>query len=105
MRDRCRLPDSLVHKLQLFRSRAALPSHQYGLFSRDSWLAVLVGQGIVATGYDRLADAFPLSVLEERLNEFRNRIQTNVDAMTSHDAFLANYAPAMETTNSEEAVA
>jgi tryptophan 7-halogenase len=100
-----RLPDSLVHKLQLFRSRAALPSHQYGLFARDSWLAVLVGQGIVAAGHDRLADAFPLSALEERLNEFRNRIQTNVDAMTSHDAFLATYAPAMETINSEEAVA
>jgi tryptophan halogenase len=46
------LPDSLAHKLELYRSRAALPSHQYGLFARDSWLAVLVGQGIVATGYD-----------------------------------------------------
>jgi tryptophan 7-halogenase len=99
------LPDSLVHKLQLFRSRAALPNHQYGLFARDSWLAVLVGQGIAATGYDRLADAFPLSALEERLSEFRNRIQSNVDAMTSHDAFIANYAQAMEITNSEVAVA
>jgi tryptophan 7-halogenase len=75
------------------------------LFARDSWLAVLVGQGIVATGYDRLADAFPLSALEERLSEFRNRIQTNVDAMTSHDAFIANYAQAMEIKNAEEAVA
>jgi len=99
------LPDSLVHKLQLFRSRAALPSHQYGLFARDSWLAVFVGQGIAATGYDRLADAFPLSTLDERLSEFRTRIQTNVDAMPSHDAFIANYAPAMEITNAEAAVA
>jgi len=100
-----RLPDTLVHKLQLFRSRAALPSHQYGLFSRDSWLAVLIGQGIAAAGYDRLADSYPLSALEERLSEFRNRIQTNVDAMTSHDAFLANYAPATEITRSAEAAA
>jgi tryptophan halogenase len=100
-----RLPDSLVHKLQLFRSRAALPNHQYGLFARDSWLSVLVGQGIAATGYDRLADAFPLSALEERLSEFRNRIQTNVDGMPPHDAFIANYAQAMETTKSAEAVA
>jgi len=99
------LPDSLVHKLQLFRSRAALPGHQYGLFARDSWLAVLAGQGIAAMGYDRLADAFPLSTLEERLSEFRSRIQTNVDAMTSHEAFIANYAPAIETANSEAAVA
>jgi tryptophan 7-halogenase len=100
-----RLPESLVHKMQLFRSRAALPSHQYGLFARDSWLAVLVGQGIAAAGYDRLADAFPVSTLEERLSEFRNRIQTNVDAMTSHEAFIANYAQADETATSEAALA
>jgi tryptophan halogenase len=99
------LPDSLVHKLELFRSRAALPNHQYGLFARDSWLSVLVGQGIIPTGYDRLADAFTLPTLEERLSEFRNRIQTNVDAMSAHGAFIANYAQAMETKNSGEAVA
>jgi tryptophan 7-halogenase len=99
------LPDSLAHKLELFRARAALPGHQYGLFARDSWLAVLVGQGIAPTGYDRLADALPLSTLGERLSEFRNRIQTNVDAMTPHDAFIANYAQATEITNSEAAVA
>jgi len=99
------LPDSLVHKLQLFRSRAALPNYHYGLFARDSWLSVLVGQGIVPTGYDRLADAFTLPALEERLTEFRNRIQTNVDAMSSHGAFIADYAQAAEATVSEEAAA
>jgi tryptophan halogenase len=99
------LPDSLVHKLQLFRSRGALPGHQHGLFARDSWLAVLVGQGIVATGYDRLADGLPLSSLGERLGEFRNRIRTNVDAMSSHAAFIANYAQATDLTNPEEAPA
>jgi len=36
------LPDTLEHKLQLFRSRAALPNYQYGLFARDS-LAVSPG--------------------------------------------------------------
>jgi tryptophan halogenase len=99
------LPDSLVHKLQLFRSRAALPNHQYGLFARDSWLAVLVGQGIIPEGYDRLADAFALPTVEERLTDFRNRIQTNVDAMSSHDAFIADYCQAVEATTSAGAAA
>src|SRR3984893_5852750 len=97
------LPDSLVHKLQLFRSRAALPNHQYGLFARDSWLSVLVGQGIIPEGYDRLADAFALTTLEERLTDFRNRIQTNVDAMSSHGAFIADYAQAAGATVSAQA--
>ncbi|HWX32646.1 MAG TPA: tryptophan halogenase family protein [Steroidobacteraceae bacterium] len=88
------LPDSLVHKLELFRSRAALPDYKYGLFARDSWLSVLVGQGIIPAGHDRLADAFEFSTLEERLSEFRNRIQTNVDVMSTHGAFIADYAQA-----------
>jgi tryptophan 7-halogenase len=99
------LPDSLTHKLQLFRSRGALPNHQHGLFARDSWLAVLVGQGMVAAGYDRLADAFPPASLGERLSEFRNRIQTNVDALSSHEAFIANYVQATDIANAAEAVA
>jgi tryptophan halogenase len=99
------LPDSLVHKVQLFRSRAALPNHLYGLFARDSWLSVLVGQGITPEGYDRLADAFTLPTVVDRLTEFRNRIQTNVDAMSSHGAFIADYCQSAEATASEEAVA
>jgi tryptophan halogenase len=88
------LPDSLGHKLELFRSRAALPSYQYGLFSRDSWLAVLVGQGIQPQGYDRLADRFSLLTVTARLNDFRNRIQTGVESMASHDEFIAHYCEA-----------
>ena len=99
------LPDSLAHKLELFRSRAALPSHQHGLFSRDSWLAVLVGQGIVPEGYDRLADAFSAPALQERLATWRNRIQTNVAAMSSHTAFVSAYCAAPEVSTSEEAAA
>jgi tryptophan halogenase len=99
------LPESLDHKLQLFRSRAMLPNHQYGLFARDSWLAVLVGQGIVPEGYDRLADAFTLAALDERLTDFRNRIQTNVDAMSSHGAFIVEYCRAAQPSASEEAAA
>jgi tryptophan halogenase len=90
------LPDSLEHKLALFRSRAALPNYQYGLFARDSWLSVLVGQGVRPAGYDRLADAFELPALNERLAKFRHRIQSNVDAMPRHGAFIADYCQTAE---------
>jgi len=99
------LPESLAHKLQLFRSRATLPDYQYGLFARDSWLAVLIGQGIVPASHDRLADAISLPALEEQLNGLRNRIQSNVEALSSHGAFIADYCRAADATASEEAVA
>jgi tryptophan halogenase len=98
------LPDTLAHELELFRSRAAVPNYQYGLFARDSWLSVLVGQGIVPQGYDRLADRFSLPTVEARLSDFRSRIQTSVQSMTSHDEFIANYCQAFEA-GSEKAAA
>ncbi|HEY0747793.1 MAG TPA: tryptophan halogenase family protein [Steroidobacteraceae bacterium] len=96
------LPDSLAHKLALFRARATVPNYHYGLFARDSWLSVLLGQGIMPEGHDRLADAFPIDTLEERLAELRGRIQTNVDAMTAHGEFIANYCGPAETMASEK---
>jgi tryptophan halogenase len=98
------LPDSLIHKLSLFRSRAALPNYQYGLFARDSWLSVLMGQGVVPGGYDRLADVFALSAVEQRLGEFRGRIQSNVETMSTHAEFIADYCGIDEPMPQEVAV-
>jgi len=63
------LPDSLVHKLQLFRSRAALPNHQIRSV-RSRQLAGVPSARELSPRYDRLADAFPLSALEERPANF-----------------------------------
>ncbi len=54
------LPDSRRTRSALFRSSGRAPDYKLGLFSRDSWLAVLMGQGIVPAAYDRLADRLPL---------------------------------------------
>jgi tryptophan halogenase len=85
------IPDSLQHKLDLFRSRAALPSYQYGLFSRDSWLSVLMGQGVKPRAYERLADTLTESALTERLQSLRQRIAANAARMSPHSDFVAGY--------------
>jgi tryptophan halogenase len=85
------IPDSLQQKLDLFRSRAALPNYQFGLFSRDSWLSVLAGQGVKPMAYDRLADALPDPALSERLQSLRQRIASNVASMSGHSDFVAGY--------------
>jgi tryptophan halogenase len=85
------IPDSLAHKISLFEARAWTPNYKYGLFSRDSWLSVLIGQGVTPRGYDRLADGLSLEDLETRMRDLQARIETNVAAMSSHAAFVARY--------------
>lgn len=83
------LPDSLAHKIALFEECAAAPDYTLGLFSRDSWLSVLEGQGVLPRAYNRLADRIPLDMPEMRLNELRERIAANAVDTPSHAAFLA----------------
>lgn len=85
------VPDSLTHKLKLFASRGHVPFYKDGLFSRDSWLAVLFGQGVMPHGYDALADGVSLDELEKQMRELHARIQANVADMTSHSDFISRY--------------
>jgi tryptophan halogenase len=82
-------PDTLAHRIAMFEESAAVPGYQYGLFSRDSWLSVLVGQGIEPRGYSGLADRLPLDQVERRLADLRSRIAAGVERMTSHEDFVA----------------
>ena len=52
-------PDSLAHTLSLFSERGRLPFYEEETFSRDSWLAVLFGQGLEPREIDPLADLVP----------------------------------------------
>ncbi len=51
------LPDSLRHKLELFREKGRVFRYDDELFSIPSWVAVLIGQGVIPEGYDPLVDA------------------------------------------------
>ena len=88
------LPDSLAHKIRLFQSSAIAPDYKLGLFSRDSWLAVLIGQSVAATGFSPLAESLPLAELETLLADLRARISSAAGDLTAHDDFIASYCAA-----------
>jgi tryptophan halogenase len=91
------LPDSLEHKMALFRARGTAPEYQFGLFSRDSWLSVLFGQGLSPQGHDPLADTFDLDLVDSQCADFKSRIEAAVAAMPSQREFIAGYCAATES--------
>ena len=98
------LPDSLAHKIELFRSSGRAPEYKLGLFSRDSWLAVLMGQGIMPQAYDRLADRAPLDEVVDRLTDLKERIATNAAALPAHAEFIESYCSATRGSADDKAV-
>lgn len=82
-------PTSLAHTLALFRERSRLPFYEEETFSRDSWLAVLFGQGVLPRRVDPLVEATPAAQSIQAMDAIRRRIAENIPAVPSHAAFLA----------------
>ena len=53
------VPDSLAHKLELFRQHGHVFRYNDELFDIPSWVAVMIGQDVIPSGYDPLVDGMP----------------------------------------------
>jgi tryptophan halogenase len=93
------VPDSLKHKMELFRQRARVVTYKDGLFLEPSWLAVYFGQRVMPHGYDPLADAVDGTALARKLQQVREQIQAAVLRMPTHEEFLRSYCPAVPPMN------
>jgi len=87
------LPESLRHRIELFRSRGKVARHFGQLFKEPSWVAVFLGQGILPETYHPLVDAFPLSDIRQSLSLVRERIQRYVPTLPRHKDFIARAFP------------
>jgi tryptophan halogenase len=81
-------PSSLAHTLALYRERGRLPFHEEETFSRDSWLAVLIGQGVMPRRLDPLVDALPDGQVEQALVLHEEAIAGSVAGLPTHNDYL-----------------
>jgi len=82
------LPDSLAHTLSLFRERGRLPFYQEDTFDRDSWLAVLIGQGELPRRVDPLVEAVPAAESREFMARWQRAIAAAVPSRPTLAAYL-----------------
>jgi tryptophan halogenase len=83
------IPDSLAYKIELFRRSGRVAFYGRELFSEQSWLSVLTGQGIMPGRHDPLADVMPLDDLKNRLAQMRMLVRQAAEAAPSHREFIA----------------
>jgi tryptophan halogenase len=82
------IPDSLAEKIDMFRANGRLIERQYDLFWESSWLAVLLGQGIVPSNHDPLCDAMPPLELDAMLRAMRRAIAEAAEGMPTQQAYI-----------------
>ena len=99
------IPDSLAHKMELFRERARVVTYKDGLFLEPSWLAVYFGQRVMPHGYDLRADAPEASAVAANLTRVREQVQSAVERMPNARripaAVLSRRADASEVRGSD----
>lgn len=88
------VPDSLIHKLELFASSGRLGRDVDDLFREASWVQVMLGQGVTPRSYDPMADQLSDAQLDEFLGNLRLLIERAVRSLPSHEDYIAKHCAA-----------
>ncbi|GAB2504238.1 tryptophan halogenase family protein [Lysobacter humi (ex Lee et al. 2017)] len=88
------VPASLRHRIELFRETGRVFREPGELFAENSWIQVMLGQGITPHGYHPVARLMGDAELRGFLDGIRGGIERTVAQLPPHQAYVERYCPA-----------
>jgi tryptophan halogenase len=88
------IPDSLQHKLEVWKASGQIALGDLESYMEPSWLAILLGNGVVPARYAVAADLYPLEQTRSGMKSRREEIARSAQAVTSHQDFIDQYCKA-----------
>ncbi|MBR7801104.1 tryptophan halogenase family protein [Undibacterium fentianense] len=88
------VPDSLTHKMEMYRASGRLLRVDDELFAEVGWLQVFEGQNMPVEGYHALVDLQTEVDTLEYLESVRDVIKKCVNVMPDHAAYIAKHCAA-----------
>ncbi len=85
------IPDSLRARIALFEEAALAYQDAGDLFRVDSWLQVMLGQGVTPRTHHPMARIMPPADLARALGDIKRNIDDGVARLPQHQAFLDRY--------------
>jgi tryptophan halogenase len=85
------LPDSLSHKIDLFRETGRVFLDDGDVFRVDSWTQVMLGQGILPKQYHKIAAQMSDNELSRFLNNIHQGHKQAVENLPTHEQFIKQY--------------
>jgi len=85
------IPESLKQRLDLFKETGRVFTTEGELFRVDSWVQVMLGQGVYPEQYHQIAAIMKQHELERFLGDIRQTIDKAIAGLPSHQSFLNDY--------------
>ena len=100
-----RIPESLQHRIALFREtgRVFRPSDE--LFAENSWIQVMMGQGITPERYHPVADLMGREELARFLGDIHLKVSRTVASLPSHQAYVEQLCAPYRTATTAQLAA
>lgn len=94
---RCRemdIPDTLRHRLDLFRETGRVVEDEFDIFRENSWTQVMLGQGITPQGYHPIVDMMSEQELRQFIRIQGQKVDQVLNQLPTHQEFINRYCPA-----------
>jgi tryptophan halogenase len=88
------MPDSLEQKIELFRETGRVFRKNEELFVENSWVQVMMGQGIMPQSYHPIASRLRADELDNFLRMLRDSVEKTVAGLPDHQTYIARYCAA-----------
>ena len=85
------IPDSLEQKIELFRETGRVFRKNEELFVENSWVQVMMGQGITPQSYHPIAKKLSDEELTRLLGTIRDMVAGTVKSLPEHSAYVSQY--------------
>ncbi|WP_439539687.1 tryptophan halogenase family protein [Sphingomonas sp.] len=90
------VPDTLRQKIELFRDTARVFRRNEELFAENSWVQVMLGQGIEPQAWHPIAGKLNDDELDRLLGMIRQDVTRTVAGLPAHADYVARYCGAAE---------
>ena len=88
------IPESLQHRIDLFKETGRVFKVDSELFGENSWIQVMLGQGLMPEQYHPIVDEMTDDELQRFLSGAENAVTNLVKRLPEHQAFIDHYCKA-----------
>jgi tryptophan halogenase len=90
------VPDSLAHRIRLFQETARVFKEPDELFAENSWIQVMLGQGLIPEQYHPVTNVMSDEELTRFMQEIKSQVAKTVAKLPAHHTYIEQYCKAAE---------